>query len=124
MTKPTYKELLAQSKKLLEQAMEAKAIESRGAIETCMALIAEFELTPFDLGFVKTQVVPPTKPKKSEATFAVKKPKTVTPPKYADPETGKTWSGRGHQPGWMVGNRDDYLIKTGPTKRHTQNNKG
>lgn len=120
MNKPTYKELLAQSEKLLAQAMEAKEIEAHAAIETCTALIAEFELTPFELGFVKTQLVPSKKPKKADATFSVKKPKTAIPPKYADPATGKTWSGRGHQPRWIVGNRDDYLVTT---KRTTQNNK-
>jgi DNA-binding protein H-NS len=124
MTRPTYKELLAESEKLLAQAMDAKKIESRAAVETCKALITEFDLTPFDLGFVKTQVVAPVKVKKGDATFAVKKPKMTHPPKYVDPASGKTWSGRGHQPAWIVGNRDDYLIKTGHGKRTTQNNKG
>jgi DNA-binding protein H-NS len=120
VNKPSYKELLAQSEALLAQAMEAKAIEARAAIETCTALIAEFELTPFDLGFVKTQIVPAAKAKKDDKTFAVKKPKRAYPPKYVNPATGATWSGMGHTPKWIVGNRDDYLIKN---KRTTQNNK-
>lgn len=33
-------------------------------------------------------------------------------PKYKDPETGVTWSGRGKEPLWIRGkNRDDFLIK-------------
>ena len=34
-------------------------------------------------------------------------------PKYRDAATGKTWTGRGKPPLWIVGakNRDDYLIK-------------
>jgi DNA-binding protein H-NS len=111
MNQPTYKELLAQSEKLLAQALEAKAIESRDAIETCKALIAEFDLSPFDLGFVKTQVAQAKKPKKADATFGAKQPRSAHPPKYVDPATGNTWSGRGHQPSWIVGNRDDYLIR-------------
>jgi len=39
------------------------------------------------------------------------------PPKYRDPKSGLTWSGRGRAPGWIVeheaqgGKRDDLLIK-------------
>lgn len=34
------------------------------------------------------------------------------PPKYRDPDTGKTWSGRGRTPKFLEGkNLDDYLIK-------------
>lgn len=123
MNQPSYKELLKQAEALAQQAAEAKAAEARTAVETCKALIAEFELSPFDLGFVKTQIVPPAKPKKADNTFGVKKPKVTYPPKYVDPETGRTWSGRGNTPRWIVGNRDDYLIKNESTKRVTQNNK-
>lgn len=28
--------------------------------------------------------------------------KTSSPPKYRDPATGKTWTGRGKRPGWFV----------------------
>ncbi|WP_081723664.1 H-NS histone family protein [Paraburkholderia mimosarum] len=36
----------------------------------------------------------------------------VVPPKYRDPKTGATWSGRGRAPNWIKGakNRDRYLI--------------
>jgi DNA-binding protein H-NS len=33
-------------------------------------------------------------------------------PKYRDPETGKTWSGRGNVPAWIAGkDRDAFLIE-------------
>ena len=34
-------------------------------------------------------------------------------PKYQNPETGETWSGRGRSPAWIkdVKNRDKFLIK-------------
>jgi len=37
---------------------------------------------------------------------------TVGVPKYGDPKTGKTWTGRGKPPAWIAGvkNRDPYLI--------------
>lgn len=32
-------------------------------------------------------------------------------PKYKNPETGDTWTGRGRSPSWLVGkNKDDYKI--------------
>jgi DNA-binding protein H-NS len=125
VTKETthYRELLARRKKLDVEIEEARHMAAKGAIETCVALIEEFGLTTVDLGFVKARQIPPNKVKAGDKTFAVKKPKSVKPPKYVDPASGKTWSGYGHQPGWIVGNRDEYLIKTDPKKRVTQNNR-
>jgi DNA-binding protein H-NS len=39
--------------------------------------------------------------------------KGVGVPKYRDGTTGKTWTGRGKPPNWILGarNRDDFLIK-------------
>lgn len=31
-------------------------------------------------------------------------------PKYRDPETGKTWAGRGRLPKWMVWDKEAYRI--------------
>lgn len=119
-----YLQLVAQRKKLDNDIEAARLIAAQGAIEQCLELISTFSLTAVDLGFVKTQQIPTKKVKKSDKTFAVKVPKVTHPPKYVDPASGKTWSGRGHQPGWIVSNRDDYLIKEGaPHKRITQNNK-
>jgi DNA-binding protein H-NS len=39
--------------------------------------------------------------------------KTPYPPKYRDPKTGKTWSGRGRQPGWLGKNINRFLIPDG-----------
>jgi DNA-binding protein H-NS len=118
-----YKELLAKRVKLDKEIEAARVTAARHAIETCKQLIEEFALTTVDLGFVKAQHVPAAKVKNSDKTFAAKKPKSVKPPKYVDPKSGKTWSGYGHAPSWIVGNRDDYLIRTEPSKRTTQNNK-
>lgn len=36
------------------------------------------------------------------------------PPKYRNPQTGATWSGRGPAPRWIIGqNRARFLIDTG-----------
>jgi len=31
-------------------------------------------------------------------------------PKYQDPKTGKTWSGRGREPSWIKGKRRDRFL--------------
>jgi DNA-binding protein H-NS len=105
----TYKELRAQAEELLRQANEALVIERTEAIARAKAIVDEYELTAYDLGLVKTQVVATKKDPKNK-TFSVKKPKANHPPKYRDPNTGQTWSGFGHEPRWMVGHRDEFLI--------------
>jgi DNA-binding protein H-NS len=38
--------------------------------------------------------------------------RTPSQPKYRDPATGATWSGRGRAPGWIQGKkRERFLIK-------------
>ena len=50
---------------------------------------------------------------KRRARQAKPKASNIGVPKYRDAATGKTWTGRGKPPLWIVGakNRDDYLIK-------------
>lgn len=36
--------------------------------------------------------------------------KAALPAKYRDPESGKTWSGRGRVPAWLAGDRERYAI--------------
>jgi DNA-binding protein H-NS len=101
---------MQQLETLRQQADEQLAIERAEGIRKAKEIIDEYQLSAHDLGFVKTQHIPAKKdPKKT--TFAVKKPKTPKPPRYRDPESGATWSGYGHQPRWMTGNRDEYLIE-------------
>lgn len=125
MTKhPTrYADLSKELETLTKRVEEARQAETRQAIVTCKQLILDYGLNVEDLGLVKRSVIPPAKVKKADKTFVSVKPKTTIPPKYQDPASGRTWSGRGHAPGWIVGDRDSYLIKTEPTKRITQNNK-
>jgi DNA-binding protein H-NS len=102
--------LLEQRAKLDRQIEAARAEESARDLETVKSLIARWGLTAFECGFVKTQLIPAKREKKSERTFAAQEPKAAPAPKYVNPETGQTWSGRGPQPKWMTGPRDEYLI--------------
>ncbi|NCA71160.1 MAG: H-NS histone family protein [Sphingobacteriia bacterium] len=86
-------ELLAQKEEIERQIRALRKEERRDAITEAKRLIAEYELTP-------EQLFAPSRSGKAQL-----------PPKYIDPDTGKTWSGKGRVPGWLDGkNRDDFLI--------------
>ena len=92
-----YKKLI-QEREALEQRIKAARQDAiSGAIAKIQSLIAEFELTPQD-------VFPPAR---SRSTVAG----TKVAPKYRDPATGKTWTGRGKAPKWIDGqDRTKFLI--------------
>jgi DNA-binding protein H-NS len=106
-----YDELRAQLERLATEVEEARVAESHDAIDTCKSLIAKFGLSPFDLGFVKTQILAPNK--SAPHTFTPPKPKKVYPPKYQNPKDGATWNGMGKAPAWVDadGDRDSFLIR-------------
>lgn len=95
-----YAELKVQIAKLQAQADEARRAEVVNVITEIRQKIAEFGLTAGDLGF-------------AEAARRGRPPKKAPlPPKYQDPKTGNTWSGRGKPPKWIAGkNRDRFLIE-------------
>ncbi len=92
----TYKELLAQKKKLEEQLENARLKELEQVIVQVRQTVAEYGLTAEDIGLSsKTKV-------KARRTVA---------PKYQDPKTGATWTGRGRAPAWITGkNYERFLI--------------
>lgn len=97
-----YADLKAQIAKLQAQADDARRAEIVSVIAEIRQKIAEFGLSAGDLGFAEA-------PRRGRPPKAKKTP---LPPKYQDPKTGVTWTGRGRVPGWLVGkNRDKYLIK-------------
>ena len=90
------KELLEQKAALDLLIAETRQREVAGAIAQVRAIIAEFGLSSSDIFGGK-------KP-------AEKKGNKVAP-KYRDPLSGNTWTGRGIAPKWLAGkNKDDYLI--------------
>ena len=85
---PSYKELLAQRQNLDAQIEAMRKSESQDALATVRQLISEFGLTQADIF--------PTGRAKSPL-----KGNTVAP-KYRDPATGSTWTGRGKPPLWIA----------------------
>jgi DNA-binding protein H-NS len=112
-----YLELLEQQKQLAQQVEEARREESKDAAEQCRKLIELFNLSPQDVGFVRTQQIPSKKEGKGDKTFGAKAAKNTPPPLYRDPASGKTWSGRGIEPKWLQGHRDEYLIRDNETNK-------
>lgn len=92
----TYKDLLAQKVKLEEQLEAARQAELESAIQRVRQIVQEYGLTAEDLGL---------------AAKLKKRKGTTVAPKYMDPKTGATWSGRGRAPAWIGKNRDRFLIK-------------
>lgn len=96
----TYKELLAQRAELEKQIESARKEALSSAIAQVRAIVAEYELTEEDVFSKKAPRVAAT----GSTT------KTVAP-KYRDPATGATWTGRGKPPLWIAGqDRLNFLI--------------
>jgi DNA-binding protein H-NS len=94
-----YAELKAQIARLQAQAEEVRRAELAEVIASIREKIAEYGLSAEDLGFA-TAARRGRPPKKAPL-----------PPRYQDPKTGVTWSGRGKPPKWIAGkNRERFLI--------------
>ncbi len=91
-----YKTLIARKAELDAQIAAAQAEAKADAINKVRALIAEHGLTAAD-------VFTPAKAKGS-----------VGAPKYRDPATGATWTGRGKPPLWIkdVADRTPFQIES------------
>jgi DNA-binding protein H-NS len=92
----TYKQLTAQLEKLHKEVAVAREKEIEQAIADIKQKIVEYGITAEELGFLSKRSTPKKAP---------------LPPKYRNPKTGETWSGRGRSPAWLAGkNRERFLI--------------
>lgn len=96
---PSYKELLQQRELLEKQISEARKTELTEAVSKVRALVAEHGLTADD-------VFPPAKSQRAASQGGGK-----VAPKYRDPATGQTWTGRGKAPKWIQNeDREKFAI--------------
>jgi DNA-binding protein H-NS len=94
----TYQELLKQRDALTQQIEEARKREKADAVAKARVLVSEYQLTIAD-------VFPSGRKMRTSASVKV-------PPKYRDPATGQTWTGRGKAPKWIDGkDRAQFLIR-------------
>lgn len=94
----TYKQLLAQKAALDLEIETAHRAEKAVAIARAREIVEAYGLTAIDIGLKAL-------PAKSGQA------KSIVPPKYRDPKTGATWSGRGRAPAWLGKNRNRFLIE-------------
>ncbi len=100
----TYKQLLAEKEALEAKLNEVRATEIAGVIDKIRDLMTEYGLTAED--------ILPRRKRGRPAGSAAKKPAAAAlPPKYMDPKTGKTWSGRGRAPAWLGKRPERFLIE-------------
>jgi len=85
------KDLLQQREALEKAITEARQNEISAAVTKVREIVAEYGLT--------VQDVFPGRAGKSSGTKAASK----VAPKYRDPATGQTWTGRGKAPKWIEG---------------------
>lgn len=91
----TYKELLKQREALEKEISTARRNEVANAIAQVRTLIDEFQLT-------EQEVFPSNRARSATSG-------TKVAPKYRDPATGQTWTGRGKAPKWIQ-NQDRSLF--------------
>ncbi|WP_447915826.1 H-NS histone family protein [Delftia acidovorans] len=82
-----YKTLLQQKAELEARIAEVMKTEKAGAVAEVRTLVQQYQLTEQD--------VFPARSAKSKGS--------VGEPRYRDPATGSTWTGRGKPPSWIVG---------------------
>lgn len=86
-------ELIAQKAAIEQQIIELRKRDKQTAISRIKEIATEYDLTAEDI-------------------FGKKAIKPKLEPKYRDPVSGKTWTGRGMPPRWLDGqNRDEFLIR-------------
>jgi DNA-binding protein H-NS len=93
----SYKELLKQREALEQKINEARRNELSEAVAQVRALVAEFGLTAQD-------VFPAGRARSASSGSKVA-------PKYRNPATGQTWTGRGKPPKWIQNeSREQFAI--------------
>lgn len=106
----TYADIKSEIARLEKQAEALRKSEVAEVIAKIKQAIKAYGLTAGDLGLgrgaAKTARTTPAK-------SATKASTTKGVPKYRDPKSGKTWTGRGKPPAWIAGvkNRNPYLIE-------------
>lgn len=81
----------------LIEAAQAKRQEKMAGAKA--ALLAEFKDKAAELGMSLSALMSSSKPEVGRKTRRSKGEKVA--PKYRNPETGDTWTGRGREPGWI-----------------------
>ncbi|OXR48529.1 DNA-binding protein [Pusillimonas sp. T2] len=115
MTRDSYAVLQTKIEKeivrLQKQAEALKAKQRAPIIKAIVRDMRDYQITPDDIAAAfNSKSRKPAKPVDT-------KPKKTVPPKFKNPETGDTWTGRGKPPRWITDAetagtpRDHFLIQ-------------
>ena len=91
----TMKQLDALAVQVEERKVELAEEQRQAALEAFESIAGKYGLTPEEVLGIR----------RKRARAASGNPAKV---KYSDPETGKTWSGRGRRPAWVT---EEMLVK-------------
>jgi DNA-binding protein H-NS len=93
----SYKDLQSQIEKLQKQAEQARDKEVASVVAQIRGMMTDYGIQASDLGLTARR-------KRKSGTPAV--------PKFQNPQTGETWTGRGRAPKWIDGkDRTKFAIK-------------
>ncbi|MGO4581724.1 H-NS family nucleoid-associated regulatory protein [Cupriavidus sp. 2TAF22] len=99
---PSKSSLLAQLASVNAQLEQLRATEVPKVVEEIQQLMQDYDLSIEDIA---------GKPSVEPAARAVPtKTKAAPPPRYRNPKTGQTWSGRGRAPAWIGKKPERFLI--------------
>lgn len=100
MTNPTLQEIQAQIQELQAKMADIRKSEIGEAVAKIRALVDQYGLTVSDV-FPNGKLIQ-----------GAKKAVQRVAPKYRDPVSGKTWTGRGITPTWIGDkNKEEFLIQ-------------
>ncbi len=88
MSTKRMEELLAERDRIDKEIEAAQAVERQAALRQMRYWMTLYQITVEEL---------------TERVMAGKRPRARAAPKYWNPQTGQTWSGRGRTPLWLVG---------------------
>jgi DNA-binding protein H-NS len=126
MPRVTYEAVQKQIAKLQAQAKSleaAKDARKLRAVDRVRALMKKLGVELSDLGAApRAKARGPVPKGRKPAAGKARKSGGIVPPKYRDPESGATWTGRGRTPVWMAKKlaegrtREEFAISAGATK--------
>jgi DNA-binding protein H-NS len=118
----SYQSIVAEIRKLQGVAEKRRSEAFAAAIAAVRRTMAEFGITLEELAKALQKRAAAPKGKKGRRAKPQKKGRKVAP-KYRDPKSGATWSGRGLAPKWLAekekagAKREDFLIAKPAVKK-------
>ncbi|RTZ40923.1 H-NS histone family protein [Candidimonas sp. SYP-B2681] len=120
MTRESYSALKQKIEKeilrLQKQAQALQIKQRRPVINSIIRSMREYDISPQEINEAYTARTTNSSPRSGDVSVAA--PKRPVAPKYRDPSSGATWTGRGKAPRWIAAaesegrDRNDFLIKT------------